>query len=142
MRYVCILLLHVLSPAFVDRVAAVVHLLRIDPHGPVGGIFLEQVPREDTVAAGVLDVYVQILALHGDDGVEVDLESLRDAFFDAELLRLGARVPPPKLAEGEEKAEERKDERGVPAGGSTARVGGFGFGWWRDRLAQEVRREE
>ena len=128
-RHMRVLLLHVLSTPLVPQIVAVVHFLRVHPRGPTGGVFLEQIAGKNTVAAGVLDVDVEVLAPHGDNGVEVYLEGLRDAFFDAELLGFRTGKPAAKLAEGEEEAEEREDERGVPAGEGAARVGRLCFGW-------------
>ena len=57
-RHMRVFLLHILSAPLVPHIVAMVHFLWVDPHGPIGGIFLEQVTRKDTVAAGILNIDV------------------------------------------------------------------------------------
>ena len=60
---------------------------------------------------------------------------MRNALFDAELLRFGAGVPAAKLGEGEECGEEDEEEGSVAAGGGAAGVGGFSFCYRKGALA-------
>lgn len=110
------------------RVRQLMRSLHGGPVVPIGGILVQQIAGEDTVAAGVLDVDVQIVAEHGDDDVEVDLELMRDALFDGEEVAFMAAVPAEELADGEEERDEDQDEGGVATGGGAAGVGRFGFG--------------
>lgn len=91
------------------------HVLRIGQlmrsfHGgpvtPIGRILVQQVAGEDAIAAGVLHVDVEIMAEHGDNNVQVDLELVRHAFLDREEMGFMALVPAEELAEGEEEGEE------------------------------------
>jgi len=141
MSHMRILLLQILPPSLILPIPAPLHFLRVHPHRPGRGVLAQHVPSEDAIARGVLHVDVQVGALHVHDGVEVDLQGVRDAFFDAELLRLAAGVPAAELGEGEEGGEEDEEEGGVAAGGGAAGVGRFGFRCrGEDGLAWEGRR--
>jgi len=129
MSHMRILLLQILPPSLILAIPAPMHFLGIHPHRPGRGVFAQHVPGEDTVARGVLHVDVQVGASHVHDGVEVDLQRVRDALFDTELLRFAAGVPAAELRDGEEGGEEDEEEGGVAAGGGAAGVGGFGFCW-------------
>lgn len=72
---------------------------------------------------------MEVVTIHGDDDVEVDLHLMGDALFDGEEVRFMAAVPPEKLADREKEGGEDKDEGGIATGGGAAGVGGFGFGW-------------
>ena len=52
-----------------------------------------------------MDVDAQDVAGHLHDHVEVDLEFVRDALFDAELVVLGAVEPGAEFGEGEDGAD-------------------------------------
>jgi len=72
---------------------------------------------------------VQVGAEHGDDDVEVYLQFVGDAFFDAEEVGFVAGVPATEFGEGKEGADYDEGEGGVAACGAATGVGGFGFGW-------------
>ncbi|KAL9590027.1 MAG: hypothetical protein Q9203_001185, partial [Teloschistes exilis] len=112
----------------VFRIRQLMRPLHGGPVVPIGRILVQQIAGEDAVAAGILNVDVQIVAEHGDDDVEVDLELVRDAFLDGEEVGFMAPVPAKEFAEGEEKRDEDQDEGGVATGRGTAGVGRFGFG--------------
>ncbi len=103
------------------------HPLRINPVIPARRVAREHVPGKDAVAAGVLDVDVQVGAFHGEDDVEVDLEFVGNAFFDAEEVGFVAMVPAEELGEGEDGGDDDESEGGVAARGAAASVGGFCF---------------
>ena len=67
--------------------------LHINPLLPRRGISLQHIPREDSVAAGILYIDVEVGTEHGDDNVEVYLEVVGDAFFDGEEVGFVAGVP-------------------------------------------------
>lgn len=94
---------------------------------PARRISREHVPSEDAITAGVLDVDVEVGAFHGKDDVEVYLEFVRDAFFDAEEVCFVAMVPAEELGEGEDSGDYDESEGGVSAGGAAASIGGFCF---------------
>lgn len=75
---------------------------RIDPMGPIGGIFRQQIAGEDAVARGILDVDVKVVAEHGDDDVEINLHLVGDSLFDGEEMGFMAAVPAEEFADGEE----------------------------------------
>ena len=74
--------------------------LHINPLLPRRGVPLQHIAREDPVAAGILDVNVEVATLHGDNNVEVYLEVVRDAFFDGEKVGFMAGVPSAEFGEG------------------------------------------
>ena len=77
--------------------AELVDAFAIDPLVPSGGVLLEAGGGENAVAGGVLDVDVQVLALHLEDNVEVDLQAVADTLFHGEGVVLGAAPPPAQL---------------------------------------------
>lgn len=95
------------------------HALGVDPLLPVRRIPPQHVARQDAVARGVLYVDVQIRTPHGDDDVEVDLQFVRDALLDAEVVRLVALRPAVQLREGQQQAdgEEQAGDLAAAAGG-------------------------
>lgn len=101
----------------------------LNPLSPIRGVLGQQVAREDAIARGVLDVDVQVRTEHGDDDVEVYLQFVGDAFFDAEEVRFVSGVPAAELGEGEDGADYDEEEGCVAAGGGAPGVGGFRFGW-------------
>jgi len=71
---------------------------------------------------------VQVGAAHGDDDVEVDLQVVRDALLDAEVVRLVALPPAVQLREGEEQADGQEEGGDLAAAAGGERIGRFGFG--------------
>lgn len=110
--------------------------LGIHPLQPTGGVPEQQVAGENAVAAGVLDVDVQIGAGHGDHDIEVDLKLVRHAFFHAEQVRFMPAIPATELGERKEEREEEQEQRRVATCGAATGVGGFGFCW---RSSAQVR---
>ena len=102
----------------------------VDPLPPVRRVLRQHVAGEYAVARGVLHVDVQVGTEHRDHDVEVDLQRVRDALFDAEEVRFAAGVPAAELGEGKDGADEDEEEGRVAAGGGAPGVGGFRFGWW------------
>lgn len=72
---VLLLLLHHLSTF---------QLVTARPPRPSGRIPCQHVAREYSIAGGILHVYVEVGAEHGNDYVEVYLEFVGDAFLDGE----------------------------------------------------------
>ena len=64
-------------------------------------VLAEHGPGEDQIARRVLHVDVQVVAVHRDDDVQVDLQHAPDASLDAELARLVPVSPSSQLGEGE-----------------------------------------
>jgi hypothetical protein len=60
MPHMSILLFQILSPPPLPLIPRPLHPLRINPRPPRRGIFAQHFPGENAVAAGVLDVYVQV----------------------------------------------------------------------------------
>ena len=87
-----LLLLLALRVAFVIQVL-VDAFAGVGPDGVVGGFFGEEVAGHDAVHGGVLDVNVQVFAVHGDDDVEVELEFMADAALDGEVVGIVAGPP-------------------------------------------------
>lgn len=75
-----------------------------------------------------MNVDVKVMAVHGNDSVEIYLHLVGDAFFNGEEVRLMAVVPPKEFADGEEERDHDEDEGCVAAGGGASGVGWFRFG--------------
>lgn len=99
------------------------------PRVPARRVLLQQIPRQDAVARGVLHVDVQVRAGHGDDQVQVDLQVVRDALFDAEGVRRRAGQPAAHLAAREEDGGEGEDDGPYAAAAGLGDVGLLGFRW-------------
>ena len=76
--------------------------LGIHPLHPTSRVLYQHVAGENAVATGVLDIYVQIIAGHGDYYVEVDLKVMRDAFFHAKQVGFMPAIPTTEFCEGKQ----------------------------------------
>lgn len=84
-----------------------------------GRVLLKEVPGEDSVGRGVLDVDMEGLAVHGDCDVEVDLHLMADTRFDDEVLFFITREVRGELIVGEPDAGgEEKEGHNAAAGGA------------------------
>jgi len=72
------------------------HALGINPLIPVRRIPLQHICRQYPVARRILNIDVEIHALHLDHDVQIDLEVVPDALLNRECVRL---VPPPPACE-------------------------------------------
>lgn len=136
MTHMCILLLSreprillvaqrlVLMAAGVRLVVALLH-----PLHPACILAAEQDVGEDAVARSVLDVHAQRVAGHVDHDVEVQLQVVRDAFFNAEMVVFGAAPPGPEFREAEDCAYGEDEDGPLSAAVAGCGVGGFCLGW-------------
>jgi hypothetical protein len=69
------------------------------------------------------------IAGHADDGVEVELEVVRNALFDREVVRFGALEPGAEFGEGEDGAYDEDEDGPLAAATGGVGVGGLCFGW-------------
>lgn len=76
-----------------------------------------------------MDVDTQDVAGHLHDHVEVELEFVRDALFDAELVALGAFEPCAEFGEGEDGADGEDKEGPLASATGGSCIGGFCFCW-------------
>lgn len=102
----------------------------VHPQLPACLLSLQQVAREDVVAGSVLDVDAQRVARHADDDVQVQLQLVRNAFLDAEVVALGAFEPGAELGEGQEGADGEDHDGPLPAAAGRRGVRPLGFGWF------------
>lgn len=109
--------------------AELVDALGVDPLRPLGGIAVQLGGGEDAVARGILDVDVQVGALHVDDNVEVDLHGAGDALFDGKVVRLGAAPPAADLAAHEDERYEGHGHRPLAAACRPGNIFGLCLGW-------------
>lgn len=77
----------------------------IHPQLPACIFPLQQLASENAVARRVLDVHAQRVAGHFDDHVEVELEFVRNALFDAKVVVFSAFEPGAQFGEGEDGAD-------------------------------------
>lgn len=125
--------------AAVGVVAELVDALGVDPLGPRGRVALQLGGGEDAIARGVLDVDVDVVALHVDDDVEVDLHVVGDALFDGKVVRLGAAPPAADLGAHEDEGDEDHGDSPLAAAGGAGDVLGFSLGCvGGDRLAMTM----
>lgn len=81
---------------------------------------------------------MQILASHGDHDVEVYLQLMRDASFNAKVMRFGARPPIAQLGDGEKSTENDESEGELAAASGALGIGGFSFSYRsKKRLAEK-----
>lgn len=92
-------------------------------------VLLEEVPGEDAVGGGVLDVDVEGFAVHGDRNVEVDLHLMADARFDEEVLFFMAREMRGKFVIGEPDAGGEEEKGYDATAGGAGGVGCTSFCW-------------
>jgi hypothetical protein len=71
---------------------------------------------------------VYIVALHGDDNVEIELQVVRDALFDAEGVVGFAHVPAAHLGHCQQERGQGQEERPHSSILRLCLVRGFGFG--------------
>lgn len=111
------------------RPAAVqpMHAFGVHPLLPVRRVPPQHIAGQDAIARGVLHVDVQVRTAHGDDDVEVDLQLVRDALLDAEVVCLMALEPSVQFGEGEEQADGEEEGGDLAAAAGWEGVGGFGF---------------
>lgn len=83
--------------------------LGIHPLQPTGGVPGQHIPGENAVAAGVLDIDVQIGAGHGHHDVEVDLKVVRHALFHAKQMGFMPAIPATEFGEGKQKREKDQE---------------------------------
>lgn len=99
--------------------------LYVDPLGPRGGVALELGGGEDAVAGGVLDVDVQVGALHPHDRVQVDLHVVAHTLLDSERVLLGAAPPPRQLGPHEDEGDEDHGDGPFSAARGSGDILGF-----------------
>ena len=91
---------HLLPPPVVillaptpHRLIQPMHILAAAPLIPHRPVLRQRIARQDPVPGRILDVDVQIRALHRDHDVEVQLQRSRDAGLDGKGVRCRAREP-------------------------------------------------
>jgi hypothetical protein len=130
-----ILLLVIGTASFSSAATEVMSTFCILPVRPDGEVAGESLRSHDAVARGVLDVEVYIVALHGDDNVEVELQVVRDALFDAEGVVGFAHVPAAHLGHCQQERGQGEEERPHSSILRLCLVRGFGFGCCVSRSA-------
>lgn len=69
----------------------------VSPLPPKSLISAEALGRHNSIARSILNVYVNIFAVHFNHNIQVDLHFSRDAGLDLKVVRLGAAPPATKL---------------------------------------------
>lgn len=105
-----------------------VNPLVVDPVLPHRRVAMQPGGGQDAVAGRVLHVDVDVLALHLDDNVEVDVEGVGDALFDGKGVRFRAAPPAGGFGPEEDEGDEADEDGPFAAGGGAGYVLGFGFG--------------
>lgn len=104
------------------------HPLLVHPLVPASALPSQLVGRENTIARGVLDVDVQISALHTDDDVEVDLHLVRDSLLDGEVVCFVAAPPAGDFGPEEDDGDDGHCDRPLAAAGGAGDIFGFRLG--------------
>ena len=123
-----ILLLVVGPSSFGSAATEVVCAFCVLPLGPEGSVAGEGLTGHDAVARGILDVDVQVTALHGNDDIEVELQVMRDTLFDAKGVVCLANVPAAHLGHCQQERGKGEEERPHSSILRLGLVRGFGFG--------------
>jgi hypothetical protein len=74
---------------------------------------------------------VEGVAGHADDGVEVELEVVRDTLFDGKVVRFSATEPGAEFSDGEERADGEDQDGPLPAAARGGGVRGLCLCWMR-----------
>jgi hypothetical protein len=82
-----------LGVALMEALVCGLSFARVDPYVVIGGLFGEKFAGHNAIHSGVLYVNVEVLAGHGDDNIEVQLEFMADAAFDREMVGFCASPP-------------------------------------------------
>lgn len=90
-------------------------------------MFGEHVARENAVHGCVLHVHVKVFATHCDNDVEVELQFVTNATFDAEVVGFSPCPPGAELGYGKESAEYQYEEGPLAAAAGGGRVGWLCF---------------
>lgn len=99
--------------------------LVVDPVLPNRRVAVQLGSGQDPVARRVLHVDVDVLALHFDDDVEVDVEGVGYALFDGEGVRFRAAPPARGFGPEEDEGDEGDEDGPFAAGGGAGYVLGF-----------------
>lgn len=83
-----------------------VHALCVNPLVPCRSIALQLVPSKNAITRCVLDVDVEVVAVHLDNDVEVDLHVVPDTLFDGKRVMLGSAPPLAYLGPQEDAGDE------------------------------------
>jgi hypothetical protein len=123
-----ILFLVVDASSFSGTASQLVGALDTVPVRPESRVAREGLTGHDTISRGILNVDVHVVALHGDDDVEVELQVVRDALFHAERVVSLAHVPSAHLGHCQQERGQGEKERPHSSILRLCRVGRFGFG--------------
>lgn len=123
-----ILLLVVGSSSFGSAATEVMSAFCVFPLRPEGSVAGECLTGHDAIARGILDVDVQVAALHGNDDIEVELQVMRDALFDAKGVVCLANVPAAHLGHCQQERGKGEEERPHSSILRLGLVRRFGFG--------------
>lgn len=86
--------------------AELVHALFVNPLAPGGGLASQLVRSKDAISRGILDVDVQIVAVHLDDNIEIDLHVVPYAPFNCKRMGLSSAPPAAELIPHEYAGDE------------------------------------
>lgn len=117
--------------AAVGILAQLMNTFRIDPLGPGSRVLLEARSGEDAVAGRVLDVDVQVLTLHVDDDVQIELHAVADALLDGECMGFLAAPPARQFGPQEEHGYDRHGDGPLATSRRARYILGLGFCWKR-----------
>jgi hypothetical protein len=131
-----ILLLIIGTASFSSAATEVMSAFCVFPVRPDGEFAGEGLGSHDAVARGVLDVEVQVVALHGDDNVEVELQVVRHTLFYAEGMMGLANIPATHLGHCQQERGQGEEERPNSSILCLCLVRGFGFGCCMSRSAR------
>jgi hypothetical protein len=128
LRAESVIVLMVERLVFVRTIIGLVVTL-LHPELPGRFFALKKVACDDAVAGGILDVYAKGVAGHVNDYVEVELEVVGDALFNAEVVVFAAAPPCFELGEAEEGADEEDEDGPLTTAVAWGCVGGLRLGW-------------
>jgi len=95
---------------------------------PIGRIFLQHLASKNTVAGSILNVNMEIAALHRDHKIHVQLQCVRNALLHAECMGRSSGKPSRRFGPAQIKGDNNQGNSPWPSRGSTDLIGSFRFG--------------
>lgn len=101
------------------------HASSINPLSPIRGIPLQHIACKDAIPSSVLHVDVDVVALHRDHDVQVNLHAMAYTLLDGEGVGFVAPPPARELGEDEEEGDAEHGDGPFPAAGGLRYILGF-----------------
>jgi hypothetical protein len=105
------------------------HTPSINPLPPIRRVLFQHIAREDPIPSSILHIDVDIVALHRNDDVKVDLQVMAYAFFYREGVGFVASPPACEFGEDEKEGDAEHGDGPFSAAGGLRYILGFCLGY-------------